>query len=140
LSLLVVALGAAVIRTASDQGSRVVAISATALTMLLISPVSWSHHWVWMAAVLPAFAWTLRETPHRHRLMRWLMGVVLGLSTIVFLFSPKTIGTAFGAGDLNVQTPGVWIMASSAGVFCALAIMACWLVVLRRGKVAELPT
>ncbi|CAH0164992.1 Polyprenol-phosphate-mannose-dependent alpha-(1-2)-phosphatidylinositol mannoside mannosyltransferase [Arthrobacter sp. Bi83] len=139
LSLLVVALGAAVIKSASDQGSRVVAISATALTMLLVSPVSWSHHWVWIAAVLPAFAWTLRETPHRHRLMRWLMGVVLGVSTIVFLFSPKTIGTAFGAGNLNIQTPGLWIMASSAGVFCAVAIMACWLVVLRRGKVAELP-
>jgi alpha-1,2-mannosyltransferase len=29
-------------------------------------------------------------------------------------------------------------MASSAGVFCALAIMVCWLVVLRRDAVAEL--
>ncbi len=67
LSVLVVGVGAMVIKAASDQGARVVAISATALTMLLISPVSWSHHWVWMAAVLPAFAWTLRETPHRQR-------------------------------------------------------------------------
>lgn len=139
LSLLVVALGAAVIKTASDQGARVVAISATALTMLLISPVSWSHHWVWMAAVLPAFAWTLRETPESQRLARWVMGGVLGVSTLVFLFSPKTIGTALGAGNLNLQTPGLWIMASSAGVFCALAILACWIVVLRRGKLAELP-
>lgn len=139
LSLLVVALGAAVIKTASDQGARVVAISATALTMLLISPVSWSHHWVWMAAVLPAFAWTLRETPESQRLARWVMGGVLGVSTLVFLFSPKTIGSALGAGNLNLQTPGLWIMASSAGVFCALAILACWIVVLRRGKLAELP-
>lgn len=139
LSLLVVALGAAVIKTANDQGARVVAISATALTMLLISPVSWSHHWVWMAAVLPAFAWTLRETPERHRLARWLMGGILGVSTLVFLFSPKTIGTALGAGNLNLQTPGLWIMASSAGVFCALAILVCWIVVLRRGRLAELP-
>lgn len=139
LSLLVVALGAAVIKTANDQGARVVAISATALTMLLISPVSWSHHWVWMAAVLPAFAWTLRETPERHRLARWLMGGILGVSTLVFLFSPKTIGTALGAGNLNLQTPGLWIMASSAGVFCALAILVCWSVVLRRGRLAELP-
>jgi hypothetical protein len=46
----------------------------------------------------------------------------------VFLFSPKTIGTALGAEDLDVQTPGLWIMASSAGVFCALAILVCWLV------------
>jgi alpha-1,2-mannosyltransferase len=140
LSLLVVALAAAVVRIASKQGARVVALSATALAMLLISPVSWSHHWVWMAAVLPAFAWTLRETPRRHRLVRWLMGGLLGISILVFLFSPKTIGTALGAEDLNVQTPGLWIMASSAGVFCALAILACWFVVLRKTSVAELPS
>ena len=140
LSLLLVALGAAVIKAASDQGARVVAISATALTMLLISPISWSHHWVWMAAVLPAFAWTMRETPLRHRKTRWLMGGVLGASIMVFLFSPKAIGTLFGAENLNVQTPGLWIMASSAGVFCALAIMACWLVVLRRGSLTGVPS
>ena len=136
LSLLVVAAAAAVIRMASAQGSRVVAISATALAMLLISPVSWSHHWVWVAAVLPAFAWTLRETPLRHRGLRWLMGGVLGISVLVFLFSPKTIGTALGAENLDIQTPGLWIMASSAGVFCALALLVCWLVVLRRGSLA----
>jgi alpha-1,2-mannosyltransferase len=136
LSLLVVAMGAAIIKTASGQGARVVAISATALTMLLISPVSWSHHWVWVAAVLPAFAWTLRETPQRHRVTRWVMGGVLGTSVIVFFFSPKAIGDALGAENLDVQTPVPWIMASSAGVFCAVAIMACWLVVLRRGGIS----
>lgn len=107
--------------------------------MLLISPVSWSHHWVWMAAVLPAFAWTLRETPWRHRRTRRVMAGVLGASVLAFFFSPKTIGTALGAENLDVQTPGLWIMASSAGVFCAVAIMACWLVVLRRGALAEVP-
>ena len=136
LSLMVVALAAVIIKAASDQGARVVAISTTALTMLLISPVSWSHHWVWAAVVLPAFAWTLRETPHRYRGMRWLMGAVLGVSALVFLLSPKTIGTALGAENLDVQTPGLWIMASSAGVFCALAILVCWLVVVRRGSLS----
>ncbi|QDY90316.1 DUF2029 domain-containing protein [Arthrobacter sp. UKPF54-2] len=137
LSLLVVALAAGVIKAASEQGARVVALSATALTMLLISPVSWSHHWVWVAVVLPAFAWTLRETPLRYRGTRWLMGGVLGVSVLVFLFSPKTIGTALGAQDLNVQTPGFWIMASSAGVFCALALLLCWQLALRRGSLAR---
>nr|WP_274707965.1 glycosyltransferase 87 family protein [Arthrobacter sp. H16F315] len=134
LSLLVVALAARVVKTASDQGARVIAISTTALTMLLISPVSWSHHWVWVAVVLPAFAWTLRETPARYRGLRRLMGAVLGLSALVFFWSPKTIGVALGAENLNIQTPGPWIMASSAGVFCALAIMVCWLLVLRRAS------
>jgi alpha-1,2-mannosyltransferase len=136
LSLAVVALGAGVIKAASDQGARVVAVAATALTMLLISPVSWSHHWVWVAAVFPAFAWTLRETPRRYARMRWTMGGVLGVSILVFLFSPKTIGTALGAQNLDIQTPGLWIMASSAGVFCAVALLVCWLVALRRDSVA----
>jgi len=139
LSLAVVGVGAAVIKAASDQGARVVAVSATALTMLLISPVSWSHHWVWVAAVFPAFAWTLREAPRRYVGMRWTMGGVLGLSILVFLFSPKTIGTALGAENLDIQTPGVWIMASSAGVFCALALLVCWLVALRRDPLGPEP-
>ncbi|MDF9751158.1 glycosyltransferase 87 family protein [Arthrobacter sp. ES3-54] len=136
LSLVVVAVGAGVIKAASDQGARVVAVSATALTMLLISPVSWSHHWVWVAAIFPAFAWTLRETPRRYAGMRWTMGVVLGISILVFLFSPKTIGTALGAENLDVQTPGLWIMASSSGVFCAVALLVCWLVALRLDALA----
>ena len=107
--------------------------------MLLISPVSWSHHWVWMAAVLPAFAWTLRETPHRQRVTRWFLGGVLGASISVFFFSPKSIGEALGAENLDFQTPVPWLMASSAGVFCALAILACWLVVLRRNSLADVP-
>lgn len=134
LSLLVVALAAGIIKSSSDQGARVVAISTTALTMLLISPISWSHHWVWVAMVFPAFAWTLRETPRRYRGTRWMMGGVLGISVLVFLFSPKTIGTAFGAQNLDLQTPVPWIMASSAGVFCAVALMLCWLLALRRGS------
>ena len=64
------------------------------------------------------------------------MGVVLGISILVFLFSPKTIGTALGAENLDVQTPGLWIMASSAGVFCAVALLVCWLVALRLDALA----
>jgi len=144
LSLATVVLAAFLIRAASSQGARVIAMSTTALTMLLISPVSWSHHWVWMAVVLPAFAWTIKETPGRYRAQRIVMTAVLAVSTLVFFYSPKTIGTALGAADLNVQTPGLWIMASSAGVFCAVAILVCWLVALRRDavqlEVPDIPT
>ncbi|MDR6987827.1 alpha-1,2-mannosyltransferase [Paenarthrobacter nitroguajacolicus] len=135
LSLATIVVAALLIRAASAQGARVIAISTTALAMLLISPVSWSHHWVWMAVVLPAFAWTIKETPRRYRAQRLVMGAVLAVSTVVFFFSPKTIGLALGSPDLNVQTPGLWIMASSAGVFCAAAILVCWLVALRRHSI-----
>ncbi|WP_275775762.1 glycosyltransferase 87 family protein [Paenarthrobacter sp. Y-19] len=145
LSLGTLVLAAFLIRAASQQGARVVAVSTTALAMLLISPVSWSHHWVWMAVVLPAFAWTIKDTPVRLKAQRTVMSAVLVLATLVFFFSPKTIGTMLGAADLNVQTPGMWIMASSAGVFCAVAILACWLGALRRNairtdEVPDVPT
>ncbi|MCT9869293.1 glycosyltransferase 87 family protein [Paenarthrobacter aurescens] len=135
LSVATVVLAAFLIRAASAQGARVMAISTTALAMLLVSPVSWSHHWVWMAVVLPAFAWTIKETPRRFKAQRVVMGAVLAVSTLVFFYSPKTIGLALGSVDLNVQTPGLWIMVSSAGVFCAVAILVCWFVVLRRNSV-----
>ena len=54
------------------SASRLCSLSAVALTGLLVSPISWSHHWVWMlpasvclwglyirarAALLPTLAW-----------------------------------------------------------------------------------
>jgi alpha-1,2-mannosyltransferase len=65
------------------------------------------------------------------------MTSVLLLSVLAFLFSPKTIGMAFDAENLDVQTPGLWIMASSAGAFCGAAILLCWLGALRRGALSK---
>lgn len=45
------------------RGMKVDAWLVGAMVMLLISPVSWSHHWVWLAFILPVFAyrsWQLR--------------------------------------------------------------------------------
>ncbi|WIM68675.1 glycosyltransferase family 87 protein [Corynebacterium breve] len=35
------------------------AILVNSLIMLLISPVSWSHHWVWLALILPVATWRI---------------------------------------------------------------------------------
>ncbi|MGW6695369.1 glycosyltransferase 87 family protein [Rhodococcus sp. NPDC054953] len=42
------------IRRALSAGHPVLALSATALLGLLASPVSWSHHWVWVVPLLMA--------------------------------------------------------------------------------------
>ncbi|MEV7283938.1 glycosyltransferase 87 family protein [Streptomyces sp. NPDC093252] len=39
--------GLAVAVVAQTRGRRAVAVCAAAVTALLVSPVSWSHHWVW---------------------------------------------------------------------------------------------
>jgi alpha-1,2-mannosyltransferase len=41
---------------AHRAGDELLAVVVTALTMLLVSPVSWSHHWVWVAVVLVLLA------------------------------------------------------------------------------------
>lgn len=53
-----------------------------AVVMLLISPVSWSHHWVWLALVLPvAGAWAMH-------LRNWVMLGTVALWTCWVLREP----------------------------------------------------
>lgn len=62
-SAVVIALGALAVRRLSAAGDNWSAVSATAIVMLLISPVSWNHHWVWVVVVIPAIIgkWATRR-------------------------------------------------------------------------------
>ena len=51
-SVVVGVTGLLVATVASRRGDEIAGILTCALTGLLISPVSWSHHWVWMAPAL----------------------------------------------------------------------------------------
>jgi alpha-1,2-mannosyltransferase len=48
----VAALGLAVAVAASRSGQELLGVTAAAVTGLLISPVSWTHHWVWVVPLL----------------------------------------------------------------------------------------
>lgn len=50
-------------------GDRTAAFLAVQITALLISPISWSHHWVW---VLPLLLWCLFGPRQRDAAVRWL--------------------------------------------------------------------
>ncbi|MEV6772855.1 glycosyltransferase 87 family protein [Nocardia sp. NPDC051030] len=52
LSVLAVALAAIWMKRLLDAGARAAALMVNAGAVLLISPVSWSHHWVWIAPAL----------------------------------------------------------------------------------------
>ncbi|WP_244881009.1 glycosyltransferase 87 family protein [Tsukamurella pseudospumae] len=52
LSLVAVALAAVWMRRLLADGALPVALMVNAAAVLLISPVSWSHHWVWVAPAL----------------------------------------------------------------------------------------
>ncbi|WAP52508.1 glycosyltransferase 87 family protein [Arthrobacter sp. ATA002] len=134
LSLLAVAAATIIIRLAGNRGDRFTALSATALLMLLISPVSWSHHWVWVALFIPVLARNIADfTRKGSGVRRW--GVALLASAfVVFLLSPKSIGWLMGAANLDSQVPSAWLMASSVGVFWGLGLMVWWLVALWKAR------
>jgi alpha-1,2-mannosyltransferase len=75
-ALLVAATGLVVAAREHRRGRELTAVSVCAVTGLLVSPVSWDHHWVWIVPVLVAVA----HTAWRHRsLVVWagLAGVLL---------------------------------------------------------------
>ncbi|MBA8922991.1 alpha-1,2-mannosyltransferase [Kutzneria viridogrisea] len=86
------------------------AVVLTAFAGLLLSPVSWSHHWVWIAPALVVFATS-------GGVWRWLAVLELGLTTLG-QFGPRGEGyICFGVLVLVVSAccsaPG-WAAARSA--------------------------
>ena len=134
LSLAAAAAAAVVIRLATLAGTDLLALAAAALLMLLISPVSWSHHWVWVALFLPLLGAGLCSLPPDRRGMRISGWILLCTSAVVFYFSPKTLALVLGAQDLNAQDPVLWLMVSSAGVFCGAGMLAWWFALLWPGR------
>lgn len=73
LTLVTIAAGAWAMRLLIRRDLDVEAWLIGSLVMLLISPVSWSHHWVWLALVVPVFAY--RAWIYRHS--TWVSGSLL---------------------------------------------------------------
>lgn len=109
------------------QGQPMTGIAATALLMLLISPISWSHHWVWIALFIPVLARNIVDLPERLRVLRTTGIALLILAIPIFIYSPKTIGMLLGSENLSSQIPAAWLMASSIGVFWGVLAMIWWL-------------
>lgn len=63
-SLLLLAVWTSWVRLSDAKWPRLEALAATAIVMLLISPVSWTHHWVWL---LPAVSVLLKEVNNERR-------------------------------------------------------------------------
>lgn len=77
LALVTVVLGSMLILALLKRNMLIDAQLTTAVVMLLISPVSWSHHWVWLALIIPVLfyrAWTWRHHT-------WIAGSLLAVLT-----------------------------------------------------------
>lgn len=84
LVLATIAAGAWIMLQLLRRGYLVDAWLINALVMLLISPVSWSHHWVWLAIALPVWTWRALTTRD------FALSIIVGLwaAVLVFLEQP----------------------------------------------------
>jgi alpha-1,2-mannosyltransferase len=86
-SAIVVAGGLTLAVLAHRRGDELLSVCVTAVTGLLISPISWNHHWVWaVPALVWAFARLPRSLPRRWRPLGWLAALA---TFAVFVALPK---------------------------------------------------
>jgi len=78
--LVLTALG---VRRALAAGERTVALGLNALGGLLVSPISWTHHWVWAVVVLLGWAELARRTRRRG------LAVLAGAGAVFFAAGPQ---------------------------------------------------
>ncbi|URN16032.1 MULTISPECIES: glycosyltransferase 87 family protein [Streptomyces] len=79
-AVLVGAAGLAVAVLAALRGDRAVAVVACAVTALLVSPISWSHHWVWCVPLLVLLATRVRPV--------WTAGTALVFGSFALWWVP----------------------------------------------------
>jgi alpha-1,2-mannosyltransferase len=78
--LVLTALG---MRRALAAGETTVALGVNAVGGLLVSPISWTHHWVWAVVVLLGWAELARRTRRRG------FAVFAGLGAVLFVAGPQ---------------------------------------------------
>ncbi|MEU7433067.1 glycosyltransferase 87 family protein [Streptomyces sioyaensis] len=70
-------------------------VLCTAVTALLVSPISWSHHWVWCVPLLITLAAQTRRIPWRRAL----------LAAVTLVFAARTMWITPHAGALDLHLP-----------------------------------
>ena len=103
-AVVVVAGGAFVARRWWKRGGIVAAMVAVALAGLLVSPVSWSHHWVWVWVLIPVGVATVAGARQSRFGALMASGVALGVGWFVSAtfravwWFPTGAGIEFGRG------------------------------------------
>lgn len=137
LALTLAAVAALVIKWAVEADENFVAVSATAVLMLLISPVSWSHHWVWMAVALPSMGFAIHRVPSRNGRMRLAGWIIVAATAVAFYLTPKYLSVMAGAQEWGKDPQTQWqLIVASLGVVCGIAMLAYWALAYRPSRIA----
>ncbi|MDJ1137527.1 glycosyltransferase 87 family protein [Streptomyces iconiensis] len=84
-------------------------VMATAMVSVLVSPISWSHHWVWCVPLLVGLALTAP---------RWVT------VTVVAVFTARTMWLVPKAGDLDLHLAWWYQPLASPYAFLTLTLLA----------------
>jgi alpha-1,2-mannosyltransferase len=137
LSLALAAVAALVIKWAVSAEENFVAVSANAVLMLLASPVSWSHHWVWMAVALPSMAFAMHRVPSRRGKTRAAGWAIVAFTLVAFYLTPKYLAMMAGAREWGKDPQTQWQLAvTSLGVVCGVALLVYWAIAYRPSRAA----
>jgi alpha-1,2-mannosyltransferase len=141
--------GIAAAAVLSRAGHEVPALLLTALTGLLVSPISWDHHWVWIApGLLTAVVYARRYWRAARRRAWWLIGLTAGILIVFgawpdalwekarnlgrfslgFLWAPPNTDPILYVtrGDqpsfVEYHWHGLWLLAGNAYILAGLAM------------------
>lgn len=125
VAIAVTAIGAVAMRRALRLGSELTAVAICGVVGVMVSPISWSHHWVW---VLPALAATLE-------IMSWRVLLPAVVVAAIFVLAPHWLvpnndGLEYG------WTAGEWLLGNAYLLTAAVVLVIVAVAGFRR-RVAE---
>lgn len=130
LSLAVIGLGGWAMAKLIRRDLHIEAWLIGAIIMLLISPVSWSHHWVWLALIVPVFSYRAWMWRHNGLAPKALLAVMIIWLAFLLSTPPKWwFGDAIDVFGLNITekflvSDFVWLAAIAAPLLCVSAMRA----------------
>jgi alpha-1,2-mannosyltransferase len=132
VAVVIVGAGGLLLAAAAQRKRELAGIVICALTGLLVSPVSWSHHWVWIApALVLAVDGAARigaGAPPRW----WPRAAWSGVAALVAIFFSRLIWLVPRSTVQGRGMHGAWLLAGNLYVLAGLAVLCLTAVVLAR--------
>lgn len=132
LCLAVICGGYAAVRTLLAANDPLSAVGVTALVMLVISPISWFHHWVWFVLLIPALVFPPGVSRRRKRRLRCGAGFLY----LLFLFSSLTLSLAHSG---TIRGWGPWWLELASSVWMLAAIAAAGIITVNAAQAVRGP-
>ncbi len=126
LSLAIVIVSLTLAVWANRKGDQLLAVCTCAAATLLISPITWQHHWVW---VVPFLSWLVRQAWRSRSRLLWIAAAV---ALIEFYVKPYQWIPVNQVTDLHL---GIWQLAlSSTYALSAIMLLAATVVAMWRQR------